>query len=497
MKRNLCVLCLFFLILFSVIYAADDWTQKSPTVTGGTLSGRSGGLMTYIGGDQTIMFGGYISNSTDETWVYKLSENTWTKKSPSPKPSARTGHGLAYISGDYVLLFGGWDGGYDGETWIYDLSENTWTEKTPTVTGGTLSARYYHSIAYIGDDQVLLFGGIISGNNKVQDTWIYDLSEDTWTIKSPSSKPSARQQHSIAYIGDDQVLLFGGSDASGKDDETWVYDLSADNWTLDLNDSQPSAREGSPLSETSMDGSSYLVLFGGFDGSDRLDDTWTFGGGDYSLPVTLSSFTVQFIDNAPILCWVTQSETSNAGWNIYRGESEEALSNEETYLLNLSLGLIPGAGTTSEPTEYSFEDFFPVYAGNTYFYWLESVDYSGETEIYGPISLSIPEYEWPNPNSPEIPKPYGLHQNYPNPFNPSTEISFMLNENCIGNLSIYNLKGQKIKFLFKNRPITKDELVITPWDGKDEFGKNISSGIYLYELKTMKKIYLKKMLLIK
>ena len=149
-------------------------------------------------------------------------------------------------------------------------------------------------------------------------------------------------------------------------------------------------------------------------------------GSDATLPVTLSSFTVQYLNDTPTLCWTTQSENNNAGWNIYRGESEEALSNEEAYLLNLTLGLIPGAGSTSEPTEYSFEDFFPIYQGTTYFYWLESVDYSGESEIYGPISLTIPENEWQNPNSPEIPKPYGLHQNYPNPFNPNTEISFMM-----------------------------------------------------------------------
>ncbi|NQV18726.1 MAG: hypothetical protein HQ534_09315, partial [Armatimonadetes bacterium] len=186
---------------------------------------------------------------------------------------------------------------------------------------------------------------------------------------------------------------------------------------------------------------------------------WTKGDG--TLPVTLSSFTAQYIENTPTLCWTTQSETSNAGWNIYRGDTNEALSNEEAYLLNLSLGLIPGAGSTSEPTDYSFEDVFPVYAGNTYFYWLESVDYSGESEIYGPISLTIPEDEWQNPNSPEIPKPYGLHQNYPNPFNPSTEISFMMKENCIAELSIYNIKGQKIKILFTNESIPRDELIIS------------------------------------
>ena len=218
---------------------------------------------------------------------------------------------------------------------------------------------------------------------------------------------------------------------------------------------------------------------------------------DASLPVTLSTFTAQYINDIPILCWTTQSETENAGWNIYRGESEEALSNEEAYQLNLSLGLIPGAGTTSLPTEYSFEDVFPIYLGTTYFYWLESVDYSGETEIYGPISLTIPEHEWENPNSPEIPKPYGLHQNYPNPFNPNTEISFMMKESCIGELIIYNIKGQKIKTIFSNLSITGDELIIYNWDGKDETGKDASTGVYYYKLQTTKGNFVRKMILMK
>jgi len=219
--------------------------------------------------------------------------------------------------------------------------------------------------------------------------------------------------------------------------------------------------------------------------------------GDATLPVTLSSFTAQYLNDTPTLCWTTQSETSNAGWNIYRGETSEALSNEEAYLLNLSLGLIPGAGSTSEPTDYSFEDFFPVYQGNTYFYWLESVDYSGESEIYGPISLTIPENEWENPNSPEIPKPYGLHQNYPNPFNPSTEISFMMKESCFAELSIYNVKGEKIKTIFTNESIPRDELKIYNWNGKDESSKEVSTGVYYYKLRTTKGNFVRKMILMK
>ena len=210
-----------------------------------------------------------------------------------------------------------------------------------------------------------------------------------------------------------------------------------------------------------------------------------------TLPVTLSSFTVQYLNDTPTLCWTTQSETNNLGWNIYRSETDVL---EEAIQVNTEL--IPGAGTTSEPTDYIYEDEIEVISNTEYWYWLESVDYTGGTENYGPITLFIPEDE-EEPGSPEIPDIYGLYQNYPNPFNPNTEISFMMKENCIAELSVYNIKGKKISTLFQNKSVTKDELIRTNWDGKDDFGKGVSSGIYLYKLRTNKEDFVRRMILMK
>ena len=73
-----------------------------------------------------------------------------------------------------------------------------------------------------------------------------------------------------------------------------------------------------------------------------------------------------------------------------------------------------------------------------------------------------------------------LYQNYPNPFNPQTTISFNLTEED-AELVIYNLKGQKIKtFLINhlsNQPVNQ---VI--WNGTDEKGNTVPSGIYFYKL---------------
>jgi hypothetical protein len=189
---------------------------------------------------------------------------------------------MAYIGEDQVLLFGGEqvDTLY-AETWIYDLSDNVWTQKTPPLSP---SAREAHGLVSIGGDQALMFGGVaeyvLSG-----ETWIYDLNENAWTQKSPTISPSAREDQAMAYLGGDRVLLFGGDDAGGLDQETWIYDLSDDSWARDVNTIQPSARKELGLAETGLNGSSYLALFGGVDAGGFSGETWLFGGGDYPVPV--------------------------------------------------------------------------------------------------------------------------------------------------------------------------------------------------------------------
>lgn len=84
--------------------------------------------------------------------------------------------------------------------------------------------------------------------------------------------------------------------------------------------------------------------------------------------------------------------------------------------------------------------------------------------------------------------------NYPNPFNPSTTISFNLspeiNENAI--ITIFNLKGQ----IIKEYPIAHGQTSII-WNGMDHFGKQVSTGVYLYKLIIDEKIITRKMMLIK
>jgi hypothetical protein len=218
------------------------------------------------------------------------------------------------------------------------------------------------------------------------------------------------------------------------------------------------------------------------------------GQNDPPLPVTLSHFSAVELSGASVqLNWTTQSETNNNGWNIYRGETENALINDESQILNS--GLISGAGSSSNPTNYSFADTYPVFAEQEYWYWLESIDFSGSSEIYGPVSIIILQ-ENDEPETPEIPFAYGLYQNFPNPFNPETTICFTAEESGKTTIEIYNPKGRKVRTLF-NGQLTEDDVLTLIWNGKDDAGKDVTSGIYMYKAKSRRKTHSKKMILIK
>jgi hypothetical protein len=87
---------------------------------------------------------------------------------------------------------------------------------------------------------------------------------------------------------------------------------------------------------------------------------------------------------------------------------------------------------------------------------------------------------------------FSLYQNYPNPFNPNTVISFQISSETINNpvtneklpvqLEIYNLVGQKVRTLLEQKSLTPGSYSVS-WDGKDNNGNSLQSGIYFYTLK--------------
>jgi len=103
---------------------------------------------------------------------------------------------------------------------------------------------------------------------------------------------------------------------------------------------------------------------------------------------------------------------------------------------------------------------------------------------------------------PIIPKSFSLKQNYPNPFNPATTIpyrvggsQFMVHSSSHTTLKIYNILGQLVRTLVDEEKAPGNYKVI--WDGKDNSGKEVTSGIYFYRLECSGSTETRKMILLR
>ena len=88
-----------------------------------------------------------------------------------------------------------------------------------------------------------------------------------------------------------------------------------------------------------------------------------------------------------------------------------------------------------------------------------------------------------------------LNSNFPNPFNPTTTISFSLKETGNVKIEIFNIRGQKVKTLINGLLPAKNHQIV--WNGKDDKGKSVSSGIYFYKMRSANYTASRKMILMK
>lgn len=94
-----------------------------------------------------------------------------------------------------------------------------------------------------------------------------------------------------------------------------------------------------------------------------------------------------------------------------------------------------------------------------------------------------------------VPEEFSLSQNYPNPFNPTTIIEYALPDDKIVELTVFNSLGQAVRTLHKGRQFAGNYQV--QWDGTDEHGRRVASGVFFYRIKAGNFIETRKMILLR
>jgi YVTN family beta-propeller protein len=194
----------------------------------------------------------------------------------------------------------------------------------------------------------------------------------------------------------------------------------------------------------------------------------------YPVEIHLESFVGRIEEGTAVLRWKTGLEQSLEGFHVLRSEREDGGYDR------ITSALIPASGK-SGGADYAFRD--PgVRPGRTYFYLLEEVAERGAGQRHGPYAV-------------EFPAVFDLDQNVPNPFNPATTIRFGIPEPAVVTLAVYDLAGRRVRTLVNGwREPDRYEAV---WDGRDDEGRRVSSGIYFYRLEAGKHSRTRKMLMVK
>jgi len=197
----------------------------------------------------------------------------------------------------------------------------------------------------------------------------------------------------------------------------------------------------------------------------------------------LKSFSISVGSEGVILEWSLKDTGPIKGFNIYRSTSDS------TGFVKINNKLIEIISPYETTISLYYSDHSIVQSGLTYYYKLEQINIGGGKVLYGPKSIFVEK------GTLGIPLKYNLSQCYPNPFNPSTTIKFAIPRKSHVIIEVFNLLGQNVATLLDEEKLPGYYKAI--WDGKDNHGLPLSSGLYFYRIKTKNYSNTKKMILIR
>ena len=512
---------------YSITNNFNEWINMNPD---STPSGRYYyGMATDLAEHKVVLFGGLGQVggnycSLDETWIYDPVANSWKNPNPVIHPPKRYGHSMTYSSKDsLIVLFGGGDP-YSikdivyNDVWLYSVSDNQWEEVNIT---SPLPARAFNSIAYDNNNnKIVIFGGYNYLTTQwFNDTWIYTIGDSVFINQNPSNSPGYRNSARMVYSDPDSVfILFGGWYPSNQLNETWIYNLNNNTWTQMYPNSSPPPRMAFGMTYDKINKT--VIIFGGGRLPPLFDDTWTykFEINEWtnlyptSSPSPRHRMQIAFVDSMAVLfggystggelndTWIFLLPCPDISVNpdsllyltneiVIDSFAVKNSGNSDLYITNiinsaLWITLIePGAfavtpndsvmvkvvvdGTTLLQGEYT--DSLFIYSNDP-----------DESELMMPVFLQVLtgveeeiDYYY---------KDFFLSQNYPNPFSNSTVIGYQLQHSGKVVLIIYDINGQEVITLVNEKQPAGNYSVI--WDGKNYLGNRVGTGIYYMKMKS-------------
>jgi len=175
---------------------------------------------------------------------------------------------------------------------------------------------------------------------------------------------------------------------------------------------------------------------------------------------------------------------------VAQTKSESRATSTTTYVIRWSV--FNAGGKTEEATSESYRLKDAI--GQPFIGKCESANYKLKVGFWAAKQVQVGIAE-KFAESSTIPQIYSLSQNYPNPMVYATKIEYTLPKDSQISLRIYNISGQLVKTLVEEQQSAGNYKV--SWDGRDESGKKVTSGIYFYKLQTQNYTQTRKLTLLR
>ena len=377
----------------------------------------------------------------NDVWALDLKGYQWSELTPSSglAPTPRFTHNAVYDKANHrVLVWAGRQGGtFFNDVWAFDLSGETWTQFAPPDPVPNIrygTASIFDPLA--GD--LVSFAGF-TDKGRFEDTWRFDAENGAWTeVSPPGGNPGLRCLHAAIYDArDHRMIMYGGQRGGGALADIWAFDLERNSWTeLTPSDSPP----GRYFTAGVYDARNHcFVAFGGNLGEDeKTSAVWSFDLSDNSWAELQITGDPPAARDGAVAVYV-ESEDRIV---IFGGGAVQGLFNDVWSL----------SGLTPDP---------PTAVGE----------------------------------AAALPSGFLLHQNHPNPFNQSTTISYDLVQDTEISLKIHDLLGRQVRTLVHRLQSAGPHSIV--WDGRDEQGRQASSGAYFARLQAAQFVQTSKLLLIR
>ena len=324
-------------------------------------------------------------------------------------------------------------------TFVYDVVDPSLPILLGTITD---SAIVYHHSGYPTEDGKYLFICDELAEHPTSDITVWNIENMANPFKVADIVDSISTVHNLYIVGDYAYVSYYASGFR-------VYDIK--------DPTNPQLADEFDTSGWEQEG--FLGAFGVYpftpSGNIYISDIdnglYVFDFATASA-VTFAFFDAQYADGAVRLSWGIEHADGLEAFHVYRSRSADG------GFERLGPGLVP------ESEEYEDDTVQP---GETYWYRLGAIDRDGEF-LSTVKKVTIPDAE------------LFLAQNVPNPFNPSTVISYEISSAGLVSLVIYNAQGQRIRTLVRESQNPGVQSAV--WDGRDDAGRAVSSGVYFYQL---------------